>query len=170
MRCQFCQKEFNDSVHKSSKGSCKPPKSPAAPPEKDAAKFADSGSPENSGHQNGMKWKNRVIPTRAPNISETSLDKLRSHGRPGHKPAGTIFGLNNEIFGSNDNTIKSTINRTDKKSGDTKPNETNKNCNVQYNKDNVPNLPPPNLDKIPPEKDIPLSLLHFDPWAKRVRE
>ena len=51
----------------------KPPKSPAAPPEKDVAKFADSGHPENSGHQNGMKWKNRDIPTRAPNISETSF-------------------------------------------------------------------------------------------------
>ena len=63
-------------------------------PEKSAAKLA------NHDYQNGMKWKNRDIPTRAPN---TSLDQLRSQvhrgdsrGGPGQKSADTIFGSNDK--------------------------------------------------------------------------
>ena len=37
----------------------------------------------------------------------------------------------------------------------------NKNFNVQYNKNNVPNVPHPNLDKIPQETDIPLSRIRI---------
>ena len=89
-------------------------------PEKSAAKLA------NHDYQNGMKWKNRDIPTRAPN---TSLDQLRSQvhrgdsrGGPGQKSADTIFGSNDKTTFSNDGMTISNDNR---------------NCNIQYNDNNV---------------------------------
>ena len=124
----------------------KPPKTAPAHPENKTAKL--------SGHnnQNGTKWK--TTPNGLDQLRSKNFHRGESRARPGEKsPNDKSVGTPNTKTTKNDEKIFS--------SDGMKFSTDNKNFNVQYNKNNVPNVPQPNLDKIPQETDIPLSRIRI---------